>query len=124
MITIYPNNENVSHENEYYIDAPNFWYLHGKLEYYFNYDKAEMYVDEKTRKKNCFRYPTPNDSLYLEQGIYTVHVENYKRKCRAYLWTQTYEDNTMTLRGLIVDAYSIKDNLYAYRKYKKQSLVL
>ena len=117
------NNGNVIQLIE--INAPNFWYLHGKLEKHFHYDKARMFISTDLVETMCEKYECiysrkgeeyRETYLYLKEGIYDVEVYGVPTKCTAYIWHRNY-NNFTDLRGLVVmnndkDAIKYAEDMY------------
>lgn len=104
-----------------FIDAPNFWYLHGALQHKFVFDKAHMYVDREVFNSDIVE--NHDGHLYLIQGIYNVKVEGYDKPCKAFMW-QSEEDGKFLLRGLVVDATIEEDLKDAQKKYEEKPFML
>lgn len=105
-----------------FIDAPNFWYLHGVLEDKFHFDKAYMYVDCETFKSDIVE--NHDGHLYLASGIYDVEVEGHDKLCKAFIWQLKLKEEKTLLRGLVVDPTVKEDLEYAQKKYEEKPFIL
>lgn len=106
--------------NLFKVNAPNFWYLHGKLESTFHYDKALMFVDLETKQSLCIEV---NGMLYINDGIYDVTIEGYDKPCKAYMWYNG-ESQLPLLCGLVVDPDDTEWAKDAESKYNSKPLVV
>ena len=77
-----------------------YWYLHGKLEEIFNYDKADVYKGF-TKDDIIPTYnwnpadPKITGGLYLE-GIYRVKIYNVDEEATGYFWISEKFDTEIT----------------------------
>jgi len=102
------------------VDAPNFWYLHGALQIFTGFDKAEVFVDELDER--YFTY-VEDGHLYLKDGLYDVMIYGYASRSRAFFWTRREGENLLQ-RGLVIDPANKDDLKYAEEKYKEQPLIM
>lgn len=115
--------ENTSKEER---DNAFFWYLHGKLEQKFNFDKAVIINCNTLGLSKPFQYDEDItiNKLHLN-GVVDCEVEGTDEPCVGYFWVvNEYDDKNWQQRGLVCLKSDKEACQYAEKKMNEKARIL